>query len=482
VKTRSIDTFCARHYWLLAVSVLGLAAFNVTFRLGREVVNEWDESLYAISAWEMAKSGNFVATTFLGALDYYNSKPPLNVWLIVLSFKLFGTSVASLRLTSAVSAWLTVAVLQAWLRRSVGPAAALASSLVLATMFGFVYVHSGRSAETDALFTLLVLLTVVALWAERNNRWHRIWLGPLAAGAFLLRGAAVLMPLAIVLAVLVGRRRRVSAGLLPTAAALLLFVVPAGAWIVARWRIDRWQFFARMIDYDLVARSTSAIEGHSGTPLYYLNILQKHHYDWLVAAAIALLVVPVRWQWLRDRARPIWEGKDDFGVVIGSWAAVTFMIPTVMQTKVPWYLNPFYPVFATAVGWILVRSLAAAANASTSRRALLGGVVVLAVGVAEGKLLWYSFHYRDAARTTQGLLLQERARLRNRTVYFDDWQRADMFVAGGVIGAASRPATPVEDFWRVSGPGDCIVSSAIPGRDVVLIRSGPHRSLYCRPE
>ncbi len=45
-------------------------------------------------------------------IDYYNSKPPLNVWLIALAFKLFGANLVSLRLVSVVSAWLTVAVLQ----------------------------------------------------------------------------------------------------------------------------------------------------------------------------------------------------------------------------------------------------------------------------------------------------------------------------------------------------------------------------------
>ncbi len=58
--------------------------------------------MYAISAWEMGKTGHLVGTTFLGAPDYYNSKPPLNVWLIALSFKTFGVSLVSLRLVSVV--------------------------------------------------------------------------------------------------------------------------------------------------------------------------------------------------------------------------------------------------------------------------------------------------------------------------------------------------------------------------------------------
>ena len=247
------------------------------------------------------KERRIIATTFLGKLDYYNTKPPLNVWLIALSFKAFGMNLVSLRLVSALSAWLTVAVLQEWTRRSFGPAVALFAGVVLATSFGFVYVHAGRTAETDALFTLLILLTVVTLWAEQRRPWVRIWLGPLAAAVFLLRGAAVLMPLALVVAVHLGGGRMPRNLWRPTLAALLLFAVPVAAWGVARWRIDEWRFFERMVNYDFLARSFTVIEGHPGTPLYYLNILQKHHYDWLLAGGAALMLFPMPWRQLRDR-------------------------------------------------------------------------------------------------------------------------------------------------------------------------------------
>src|SRR4051794_18364572 len=83
-----VEAFCERHYVRLAVLGLLLTAFNLGFRLDSEVVTTWDESLYATTAAEMVKNGHPIATTFYGALDYYNAKPPLNVWLIAASFKL----------------------------------------------------------------------------------------------------------------------------------------------------------------------------------------------------------------------------------------------------------------------------------------------------------------------------------------------------------------------------------------------------------
>src|SRR5262245_9578729 len=270
---------------LLAI-VLGLAALNLAFRLEREVVTEWDEALYAISAAETLRTGRWVAVTFRGTLDYYNTKPPLNVWLIALAFKAFGINLVSLRLISALCAWSTVAVVALWTRRCFGAAVSLLAGVVLSTSFGFVYVHAGRCANTDALYTLLVSLTVLVLWAADHRPWRFIWLGPLLASAFLLRGMAVLMMLALVGAneFRIGRSR--VREWRPRAIALGLFLIPTFTWVFARWQLDRWLFLDRLFNYDFVARSVSVIEGHPGGPLFYARILVKHQYEWIAAAAI----------------------------------------------------------------------------------------------------------------------------------------------------------------------------------------------------
>jgi 4-amino-4-deoxy-L-arabinose transferase-like glycosyltransferase len=332
-----------------ALAVLIVAAFNLFFRLDREIVTEWDESLYAISAAETVTHGNWLAITFGGALDYYNTKPPLNVWLIALSYKAFGINLVSLRLASALAAWTTVLVLILWGRRAFGAATALFAGLVLSCAYGFIYVHSGRSANTDALFTLLIVLTVVVLWAARDQPWHLAWLGVVFAAVFLLRGMAVLMPAMLAAAVLVFGHRGWRDRLLPLITALGLFVVPVGAWALARWRFDRWEFLGPLFAYDFVARSAIPLEGHTGSLLYYPNNLQKDHYEWLLAAAAALWLFPLS----RERLRCFWaelHGDRYRQSTMAAWLGATVVIPTLMQTKVAWYLNPFYPLFALIVG------------------------------------------------------------------------------------------------------------------------------------
>jgi len=339
-----------RRFRVGAILVLALAAVNLFARLDREIVTEWDESLYAITAAETARNGNWIGTTFDGALDYYNTKPPLNIWLIAGSFKAFGVGLFPLRVASATAAWLTVLVLLVWGRRAFGAATALLAGLVLSTTYGFIYVHSGRSANTDALFTLLVLLTVVALWVGRERPWRLAWLGPILAAVFLLRGMAVLMPLILAATVLIaGGRRSPQRRALPLAVAVVLGAIPVGAWAWARFRLDGTKFLGPMFHYDFVARSATALEGHTGSLLYYPNNLQKDHYAWLIAVVVALLLLPLS----RRRFRDMWSelhGEPYLQALAGAWLGVTVLIPTLMQTKVAWYLNPFYPLFALMVG------------------------------------------------------------------------------------------------------------------------------------
>jgi 4-amino-4-deoxy-L-arabinose transferase-like glycosyltransferase len=468
----------------LAAGVLLLALFSVGFRLNRQPVQEWDESLYAISAWEMVQSGQWVAHTFRGEVDYYNTKPPLNFWLIAASFKVFGVSLISLRLASVLAALATVAVLTWWTRKYLGDTVSLFSGLVLSTMFAFFYVHASRTANTDAIFTLLILLTAVTLSEAREARWRLLWLGPILAAVFLLRGMAVIMPAVIVFAYAAWSRQLSRDRLVPALCAAALCLLPIGAWAAARWRFDGWAFLGRLFWYDFVARSVSNIEDHPGTVFYYFDVLQRHHYDWLLAALLAWLLFPAGRTRLQALGAALRAGSGPL-LLMAVWAAVTFTIPTLMTTKLAWYLHPFYPVFAIGVGGVLAHAVAAARAPDVVRwrRVALAAVLVLAAGVAEGKMIWYSYEHRDLAKSPQGLLLDERNNMRGRQVFSARWDRSEIFVVEALAGATYKLAHDVDDFLGRSQPGDYFLSHAIlehPG--VTLAGSTRRAHLYRRVE
>ncbi len=450
--------FISRNYRVLACVTLAATAFNLTFRLGQEFVTEWDESLYAISAWEALHTHSWLGTTFLGQLDYYNTKPPLLVWFIAFCFKVFGPGLWSLRIVSVVSAWLTVFIMQRWTRRYFGDSAGLLTALVLATTFGFVQVHSGRSAATDAPFTLLIVLTAVTLSAARQTPAMTIWLGPLLALAFMLRGMGVLMPLVLTVVMLAWMARYTVLPRRELVMATSLFLIPIAVWSWARYELDGWQFLSHLFLYDFVKRSINPIEQHPGGVLYYLNILQKHHYEWLLAAGATLLLYPPR-----QTSQPRDEATQHARRVAIVWAATSFAIPTLMQTKVPWYLNPFYPVFALAIGLILSPPLFHSTTSAGSRRIATVAVCMLMFGLAEAKLLWYSLDKRDLSASPQALLLRERERIRGHRLYQQGSNRADYFVATAIVGVVPQAVTSDEDFNLQSAEGDYLLTNRACG-------------------
>jgi hypothetical protein len=290
---------------------------------------------------------------------------------------------------------------------------------------------------------------------------------------------AVLMPLVLVVAVKTWSIRHRRSDSLPLVVASGLFAAPVAAWCVARWRLDGWRFFKVLFGYDLVARTVSPLEGHDGNALYYVTILLKHHYEWVAASAIACLLFPIPW---RNVRRLISGASGLRHVLIISWVAVTVLIPTMMRTKLPWYLNTFYPVFALGTAWLLVHGLSISGDSDDQRRrrVLLLSVVVAMLTVAEAKLLWYSYHYRDLRRSTQGLLLAERRRLHGHRVFCSRRYRGEAFVLA-TLGTDRQLAESLSAFLDRSHADDYWLSGdPVVHPDLMLVSSSGSDWLYRR--
>jgi 4-amino-4-deoxy-L-arabinose transferase-like glycosyltransferase len=381
----------------------------------------------------------------------------------------------ALRLPAMVSAWLTVAVLIWWASRAFGRAVGVLAGLVLATSYGFLYVHSGRSGNSDALFTFLVLLTVVTLWAARERPWRLAWLGAIVGAVFMLKGMGILMPSIIIGGVALGAGWHGRERWLPLAAAAGVFVLVVSPWAVARWQIDQWRFFDALFFHDFVERASTVLDGHEGAPYYYLYFLQKHHYDWLMAAVVALACVS--WRAVRtSAARP----ERFVAVLLVSWFAGTFVLPTVVVTKLGWYLNSFYPLFALGVAWVLVEAWRTTAD-RPRRAALVAASFLVALGVAEGKLAWHSYRLLDLGRSAQSLFLTHGSRIANREVYATAWPHADRFVVR-TVGGRCLIAPSVDVFLAISRADDLWLGP--PGLDARLVPLGTtgRQTLYRRAQ
>jgi len=142
-------------HWSLYVLLLIVFYFAIFYRLDTLILREWDESRNAVNAVEMIKNGNFLIRYYEGEPDMWELKPPLLVWLQVLSIQIFGFNELGVRIPSAIATLLLAIVLLNFSKpRMVGVIAAL----VLVTSTGYIGEHITRTGDHDSLLVLFMLL------------------------------------------------------------------------------------------------------------------------------------------------------------------------------------------------------------------------------------------------------------------------------------------------------------------------------------
>lgn len=90
-------------YWVLLLALLTAGGFLLFTNLGETGISDCDEARHGINAYEMMQSGDYVVTTYRGEPDYWNLKPPLTDYCIMLGYRLFGYNALGLRFYSALS-------------------------------------------------------------------------------------------------------------------------------------------------------------------------------------------------------------------------------------------------------------------------------------------------------------------------------------------------------------------------------------------
>ena len=204
----------------------------------------WGNSFYAAAV--QAGSQSWTAF-FFGSSDAANSitvdKPPMSLWVMGLSVRLFGLNSWSVLAPQVIIGAASVAVLWLTVRRHAGPAAGLLAGLTLALTP--VAALMFRFDNPDAL---LVLLMIVAVWAtlravdDGRTRWLVVAGAAVGAG-FLTKQLQVMLvvpPIALTYLVAgpVSLPRRVG----QLVAALGAAVVTAGWWIAV---VELWPASSR---------------------------------------------------------------------------------------------------------------------------------------------------------------------------------------------------------------------------------------------
>ncbi|HVJ53264.1 MAG TPA: GtrA family protein [Aliidongia sp.] len=350
---------------LALLVILAAGAFYLFFLRPAPGLALWDESRLAVNAIEMYRSGWSLVTTYEFQPDLWNTKPPLMIWLMVLSMKLLGPSVWAVRLPSALASLATVAVTYGFtwrLTRSV-PAAAGAAILLAASPV-FIGYHAAATGDCDALLTLFttayLALLFFALHRRRPGWAEAAGIGLVIAAAIMTKTIAGLMPgVGVVLYLLVTNRwmRPLRTGRYLAAGILTATIVAA---FLALREAAAPGYLAATMRNDIGGRFFTTIGAHTGSTLEYIVIILEGGF----VGGPLILAAPLALRGTRGLAR--------FGLLYCLCISVCFIAAvSASSTRLPWYIEPACPFLSVAVAITIHAAARAARNGPATAPALL---------------------------------------------------------------------------------------------------------------
>ncbi|HTK81032.1 MAG TPA: glycosyltransferase family 39 protein [Bacteroidota bacterium] len=346
------------------LAILVLLSISIIFsKLGGSGLANYDDCFYAQKAKEILQTGDWMTMHFNNMPAWEN--PPFFMWLIALSFKIFGVNEFAAKFPSALFGVATVLFITVIARKLYTSWVAFFSSLVLATTF--IFTRYARHAMMDVTLTFFVCLAVYALLMaiEGKGKFFILW-GLCISVCMLIKSVLGLYPLflTITFLLLTGRWRILFSP-------YFLFGSLIGIGLGSAWYVDQYARFGRQfIDahfgWVIYTRGFN-LESQSWTDhLTYLEDLAKYYWPWLPLFAVSVVLL----------ARRAWR-KDSAATLIVLWSCLILVVMSLMQSRVLWYIMPMFPAAAIGCGYVADRYLN-----ERMKLVITGSVGVITIAVA----------------------------------------------------------------------------------------------------
>jgi len=316
-----------------------VALFFLLFNLGNGALASWDESIYAVIAREIVRSGDWMTLTYQGQVWF--EKPPLVFWGMGGCFKLFGISEFSARLFPALCG--AGAVIAAYFlgRKLFNRAVGFSGALILLSAAHFLKV--ARFAVTDAPFTFFLTLAFTLFYMGRSRKRYFLLAGIPLGLAVMTKGflALVFIPITVGFCVFAKEPRILKNVYYWGAFAL-------GAGIALPWFLYEYLHFGsrfsdEILGLHVIERALKVSAGHEGNAYFYIRTFINKFRPWFF---IGLVSAPF---FIYKAVR---ERKPEF-VFLTCWIVFFFCLITLARTKLPWYILPIYPPLALTMGYLL---------------------------------------------------------------------------------------------------------------------------------
>lgn len=342
-----------RYGWALTLLLLG----GLLLRMGPlfdPLLHPWDERYHALVAKNLMAHPlrptlyehpvlPYVPDSWTGGHVWLH-KPPLTLWLMAGSMKVFGVSEAAVRVPSLVlttlGIWICFATVAAlWGRRT-----GFVAAFLFAIQGAVIEFGSGRVA-TDHVDTLLAICISAAVlfclkYRERRSPVFLVLSGAMLGAAVLTKWWIGLMAVpAQWLFLLHGNRRRWPRATADTALMLGVALLVCLPWML--YLHATYPAIQQAMERSALERMRTVMDGQGGGPLYYVDRLRIRYGD--------LVYLPCLWYvcgLLREH-----PGIDRWA--LACWFLLPYLVFSCFSTKMQGYvLGCTVPILAiTALYW-----------------------------------------------------------------------------------------------------------------------------------
>lgn len=306
-------------------------------------IQVWDEGRFAVQAFNILKTNNWVVMQYHGEPDMWMVKPPFMMWLQAISMKMFGYNELAIRLPSAFAAVGTCLIVFFFFVKKIKDSlAGVIAAIVLVTTPGYVILHCIRTGECDslmAMFTTGYVLSFFMYIDEKKTKYLSATFILLTC-ATLTKGIEPLLLLPALLIYALYKKEAINTlkqkALYTGIAGFLFFVL--GYYFLR----DHYNpgYIARVLDTEVFGRYNTIIDAHNQGPWAYFYDLVNQYFSYWYLLAIAGIVVGCF-----NSNQVIKDITILCSIVVGSY----LLIISNGQTQLYWYLIPLYPFLAILV-------------------------------------------------------------------------------------------------------------------------------------
>jgi len=319
--------------------ILLFSTLLIFSKLGGNGLANYDDCYYAQKAKEILQTGNWMTLHYNHAPSFDN--PPFFIWLVSISFSVFGVSEYSAKLPSALMGVMTILLVYFLAKKLFNAWIGFFSSFILTTTS--IFVKYSRHVMMDVTLTFFVCLSMFSLILSlrRNPRYFLLW-GISIGICILIKSVLGLFPwiITVIYLLITKRWKIVFNGYFLTGCFLSALI--GSSWFLHQYGNYGSTFVNVHFGWLIFERGFSLQPQPWYYHLSYLYDLLRYYWPWLPLLVLGFTKLSKRTL-----------KSDENAIFLLLWMTTIIAVMSVMMSRKIWYIMPIFPATAIISGYAL---------------------------------------------------------------------------------------------------------------------------------